>query len=92
MVARNLRRQIGNDEANAKIEAARVARQDRHGLRHHLHHPRWAGHDQQIEPSMLRIVAECMAGAFDFTDEEQAAFVKWAMANHEGEAEEDDDA
>ena len=47
--------------------------------------------DQQIEPSMLRIVAECMAGAFDFTDEEQAAFVKWAMANHEGEAEEDDD-
>ena len=40
---------------------------------------------------MLRIVAECMAGAFDFTDEEQAAFVRWAMANHEGEAEEDDD-
>jgi hypothetical protein len=26
--------------------------------------------DQQIEPSRLRIVAECMAGAFDFTGEE----------------------
>ena len=41
--------------------------------------------DQEIEPSILRIVADCMAGAFDFTDEEQAAFVKRAMANHEGD-------
>ena len=42
-------------------------------------------------PHTLRMVAQCMTNAFDFTDEEQAAFVKWAMANHEGEAEEDDD-
>ena len=39
----------------------------------------------------VRMVAQCMSNAFDFTDEEKAAFVKWAMANHEGEAEEDDD-
>ena len=45
--------------------------------------------DQQIEPHILRVVAQCMAGGFDFTDEEQAAFVKWAMANHEGEDDDD---
>ena len=43
------------------------------------------------DPHTLRMVAQCLANAFDFSDEEGAAFVKWAMANHEGEAEEDDD-
>ena len=45
------------------------------------------------DPHTLRMVAQCMSNAFDFTDEEGAAFVKWAMANHEGEdeGEEDDD-
>ena len=43
------------------------------------------------DPHTLRMVAQCMANAFDFGDEEGAAFVKWAMANHESEAEEEDD-
>ena len=43
------------------------------------------------DPHTLRMVAQCMSNAFDFSDEDGAAFVKWAMANHEGEAEEDDD-
>ena len=43
------------------------------------------------DPHTLRIVAQCMSNAFDFSDEEQAAFVKSAMANHEGEAEEEED-
>jgi hypothetical protein len=43
------------------------------------------------DPHTLRMVAQCMSNAFDFTDEEQAAFVKSAMANHEGEDEGDDD-
>jgi hypothetical protein len=43
------------------------------------------------DPHTLRMVAQCLANAFDFSDEEGAAFVKWAMANHEGEAEEEDD-
>ena len=43
------------------------------------------------DPHTLRMVAQCMSNAFDFTDEEQAAFVKSAMANHDGGEEDEDD-